>query len=73
MWGPFRRTGCDRDADGGPHALAFDVLLSLLAGRTEYEWDDLDGSGADPDEVRSRWRCPRNVAGFAEWAGGGVR
>ncbi|QES46599.1 hypothetical protein DEJ50_00775 [Streptomyces venezuelae] len=54
----------------------FEVLLSLLAGGSElaggsdYTWEDLDGTGtgtgAGPEG--SRWRCPRNVAGFARSA-----
>lgn len=46
---------------------SFPVLLSLLAGDSEYEWADLDPNGNNPAPER-HWRCPHNVAGFARSA-----
>ncbi|MGW0391221.1 hypothetical protein ACWDYJ_10015 [Streptomyces sp. NPDC003042] len=62
---------CD-DGDLEGQLGSFEVLLSLLAGNSEYEWEDLDGKG-DAPEPESRWRCPRNMAGFARWAAAAIR
>ncbi|WP_413804449.1 hypothetical protein [Streptomyces sp. OE57] len=53
---------CDDDLSA--HLESFEMLLSLLAGGSDYTWEDLDAKGGDPDPG-SGWRCPRNVAGFA--------
>lgn len=60
----------DGDLDG--QLESFEILLSLLAGDSEYGWDDLDREGGAP-EGESPWRCPRNVAGFARWAAEAIR
>ncbi|MBT2366014.1 hypothetical protein J7E88_12020 [Streptomyces sp. ISL-10] len=59
----------DSDVDG--QLESFEMLLSLLAGDSEYEWEDLDRKGQEPQE-ESRWRCPHNVAGFARWAAAAI-
>ncbi|MFJ3926225.1 hypothetical protein [Streptomyces sp. NPDC090022] len=56
---------CDNDLD--THLESFEVVLSLLAGESDYTWADLDETGADP-HPGSHWRCPHNVAGFARSA-----
>ncbi|MEV4191774.1 hypothetical protein [Streptomyces toxytricini] len=56
---------CDDDLD--THLESFEVWLSLLAGESDYTWEDLDGPGAGTGPGSS-WRCPRNVAGFAQSA-----
>ncbi|MER5934247.1 hypothetical protein [Streptomyces sp. NPDC002054] len=61
---------CDDDLD--THLEAFEMLLSLLAGGSEYTWEDLDETGAEPNPG-SGWRCPRNVAGFALSAADEIR
>ncbi|MFB7368632.1 hypothetical protein ACFC0D_02100 [Streptomyces sp. NPDC056222] len=62
---------CDEsDVDG--QLESFEMLLSLLAGDSEYQWTDLDYPAKAP-EGESRWRCPRNVAGFARWAAAAIR
>ncbi|MBT2444496.1 hypothetical protein J7E93_31255 [Streptomyces sp. ISL-36] len=60
----------DSDVDG--QLESFEMLLSLLAGDSEYAWEDLDQNGREPGE-ESRWRCPHNVAGFARWAAAAIR
>lgn len=62
---------CD-DADPDGQLESFGMLLSLLAGDSEYRWEDLDEAGEGPDRG-ARWRCPHNVAGFARWAGAAIR
>ncbi|MDX2937990.1 hypothetical protein [Streptomyces ipomoeae] len=49
---------CDGDLD--ELLESFPVLLSLLAGGSEYEWADV--------APESHWRCPHNIAGFARSA-----
>ncbi|MFD9029659.1 hypothetical protein ACFVZW_00610 [Streptomyces sp. NPDC059567] len=62
---------CDEsDVDG--QLESFEMLLSLLAGDSEYEWADLDYPDREP-EGESRWRCSHNVAGFAKWAAAAIR
>ncbi|MFJ8669841.1 hypothetical protein [Streptomyces sp. NPDC093600] len=62
---------CD-ESDVDEQLESFGTLLSSLAGGSEYTWDDLDGKGRESEE-ESRWRCPRNVAGFARWAAAAIR
>ncbi|MBG7697313.1 hypothetical protein HCJ76_04175 [Streptomyces sp. MC1] len=60
---------CDEDLY--THLESFEMLLSLLAGSSDYTWEDMDTKGGDPDPG-SGWRCPRNVAGFARTAVGEI-
>ncbi|ROQ67429.1 hypothetical protein EDD93_1865 [Streptomyces sp. 840.1] len=60
----------DDDLDGLLES--FEMLLSLVAGDSEYRWEDLDETG-EGTGAEARWRCPRNVAGLARWAGTAVR
>ncbi|MFF5448797.1 hypothetical protein [Streptomyces sp. NPDC012888] len=59
-------------SDDGPdaHLETFEVLLSLLAGETDYTWEDLDGDHAGAPG--SAWHCPHNIAGFARSAAGEI-
>jgi hypothetical protein len=59
-----RHAGHPCDEDLSVRLESFEMLLSLLAGGSDYTWEDLDAEGEDPDPG-SGWRCPRNVAGFA--------
>lgn len=61
---------CDDDLDGLLES--FEVLLSLVAGESDYTWEGLGGTGEDAG-VEARWRCPHNVAGLARRAGTAVR
>ncbi|MFJ7264401.1 hypothetical protein ACIQV2_30060 [Streptomyces globosus] len=62
---------CDDDLEA--HLESFEVWLSLLAGESDYTWDDLDGRPGTGTGRESSWRCPRNVAGFARSAADEIR
>ncbi|MFH9084840.1 hypothetical protein [Streptomyces sp. NPDC017673] len=70
------RAACDHarhPCDGDLYTLleSFETLLSLLAGDSDYTWEDMDTTGGDP-APGSGWRCPRNVAGLARTAAGEI-